>query len=119
MEKILQQLLEGQLETTKELKRLSDGQNKLFDGQVKLFEGQAKLFEGQSQITQRLDSIENRLDNIDSRLAENTRFISALSQDVARTAAREDITILSASIETLNTRLFKQETELTLLKTVR
>jgi len=85
----------------------------------KILEGQTKLFDGQAQIIRRLDTIDNRLDNIDSKLSENTRFISALSQDVARTATKEDVASLSASIEALNTRLFKQESELILLKTAK
>lgn len=84
-----------------------------------LLEGQNKIIQRLDTIDNHLDTIDNRLDNIDSKLAENTRFISALSQDVARTATKEDINTLSAGIEALNTRLFKQETELTLLKTAK
>ena len=46
---------------------------------------------------------------------ENSRFINALSQDVARTATKDSITTLSASIEVLNTRLFQQETKIVAL----
>ncbi len=63
-----------------------------------LLEGQNKLFENQDEISKRLDLIEqtilannDRFNNINSKLAENTRFISALSQDVARTAAKDSI----------------------------
>ncbi len=92
-----------------------------------------QILEGQNKINQKLELMENRFDsiehrleimdvhlvNIDSRLSENTRFISALSQDVARTATKEDIAAMSSGIEALNTRLFKQESELILLKTAK
>lgn len=84
-----------------------------------LLEGQNRIIEEQKITNTRLGSIEGRFDNIEGNLAENTKFIHALSQDVARTATKEDIQSLSASIEALNTRLFKQESELILLKTAK
>lgn len=119
MEKILQQILEGQLETTKELKRLSEGQTKLFEGQTQINQRLDNIDNRLNNVENHLSNVEGRLDKIKGNLAENNRFIHALSQDVAKTATKEDIYTLSASIETLNTRLFKQETELTLLKTAK
>jgi uncharacterized coiled-coil protein SlyX len=105
MEKILQQLLEGQ---------------------NKLFEGQSRLLESQNKMSKRLDLIEqavlinnDRLDNIDSKLTENTRFISALSQDVARTATKDSITRLDTKIDLINNKLFQTETDIALLKIVK
>jgi uncharacterized coiled-coil protein SlyX len=105
MEKILQQLLEGQ---------------------NKLFESQSRLLESQNKMNKRLDLIEqavlinnDRLDNIDSKLAENTRFISALSQDVARTATKDSITRLDTKIDLINNKLFQAETDIALLKIVK
>ncbi len=65
MEKILQQLLEGQ--------------NKLFEEQAKLSENQDKMSKKLDLIEQAVLTNNDRLDNIDNKLAENTRFISALS----------------------------------------
>jgi predicted nucleic acid-binding Zn-ribbon protein len=73
----------------------------------------------QTTHSQELKGIKEQLNNMQGQLAENTRFISALSQDVARTATKEDIATLSSGIEALNTRLFKQESELILLKTAK
>lgn len=105
MEKILQQLLEGQ---------------------NKLFEGQSRILESQDKMSKRLDLIEqavlinnDRLDNIDNKLAENTRLISALSQDVARTATKDSITRLDTKIDLINNKLFQTETDIALLKIVK
>lgn len=73
----------------------------------------------QTTHSQELKGIKKQLNNMQGQLAENTRFIHALSQDVARTATREDLVTLSSGIEALNTRLFKQESELILLKTAK
>lgn len=73
----------------------------------------------QTTHSQELKGIKEQLNNMQGQLAENTRFIHALSQDVARTATREDLVTLSSGIEALNTRLFKQESELILLKTAK
>jgi predicted nucleic acid-binding Zn-ribbon protein len=73
----------------------------------------------QTTHSQELKGIKEQLNNMQGQLAENTRFIHALSQDVARTATREDLVALSSGIEALNTRLFKQESELILLKTAK
>jgi hypothetical protein len=98
MEKILQQILEGQEELKEQFGSMR--------GQISDLQGQFRNMQGQ-------------FDNMQGQLAENTRFVFALSQDVARTATKEDITSLSAGIESLNSRLFKQETELILLKTAK
>ncbi|SFM24476.1 hypothetical protein [Pelosinus propionicus] len=91
----------------------------LLEGQGRLFEELQDIKREQIEQSQELNGIKEQLDNMQGQLAENTRFIAALSQDVARTATREDINTLSASIEALNTRLFKQESELILLKTAK
>lgn len=88
----------------------------ILEGQTKLFE---ELQDVKREYSQELKGIKEQLNNMQGQLAENTRFIHALSQDVARTATREDLVTLSSGIEALNTRLFKQESELILLKTVK
>ncbi|WP_017531557.1 MULTISPECIES: hypothetical protein [Pelosinus] len=40
-----------------------------------------QILEEQKKTNTRLEAIEGRLDNIEGNLAENTRFIHALSQD--------------------------------------
>jgi|UPI0002F94A70 uncharacterized coiled-coil protein SlyX len=91
-----------------------------------LLEGQNKLFESQDKMSKKLDLIEqavlinnDRLNNIDSKLAESTRFISALSQDVARTATKDSITRLDTKIDLINNKLFQTETDIALLKIVK
>lgn len=112
METLLQQLLEGQNKIIEEQKKTN----------VRLgnIEGRLDNVENHlGEVENRLGNVEGRLDNIEGNLAENTKFIHALSQDVARTATKEDIATVNVSIETLNTRLFKQEVELTVLKTAK
>ena len=98
MEKVLQQLLEGQ---------------------GRLFEELQDIKREQIEQSQELNGIKEQPDNMQGQLAENMRFMAALSQDVARTATKEDIATLSSGIEALNTRLFRQESELILLKTAK
>ncbi|MCC5466259.1 hypothetical protein [Pelosinus baikalensis] len=81
-----------------------------------LLEGQNKLFENQDKKSKKLDLIEqavlinnDRLNNIDSKLAKNTSFISALSQDVARTATKNSINRLDTKIDLINNKLFQTE----------
>jgi chromosome segregation ATPase len=57
----------------------------------------------QTTHSQELKGIKEQLNNMQGQLAENTRFIHALSQDVAKTATREDLVTLSSGIEALNT----------------
>ncbi len=89
-----------------------------------------QILEEQKKTNQRLGSIEGRLENLEGQVKENNSFIQALIHRTDEleakfdgllhaTATKDSIDILSASIETLNTRLFKQETELTLLKTAK
>ena len=50
---------------------------------------------------------------------ENTRFITALSQDVARTATRDSIISLDSKFNLLNDRLFQTENKINLLSIVK
>lgn len=112
MEALLQQLLEGQKSIIEEQKKTN--------ARLGNIEGRLESVENHlGAVENRLGNVEGRLDNIEANLAENNRFIHALSQDVARTATKEDIATINVGIETLNTRLFKQEVELTLLKTAK
>jgi len=107
MEKILQQLLEGQAETTKELKRLAEGQTQVIQ-RLDNIDDRFEAIEHRLEFMDvRLNNIDVHLENIDGQLGENTRFIHALSQDVARTATKDSIDSLNSKFELLNDRLFQ------------
>lgn len=102
MEKILQQILEGQ---------------------YKLIEEQKKLAEEQKKTNQRLE-------NVEGQVKENNVFIQALIHRTDEleakfdgllhtTATKDSINTLNTKFDLLNDRLFQQETELRLLKTAR
>ena len=112
MEKILQQILEN-------ITRLTEGQTQLSESITQLTNGQNQLTEGQTKIIKRLDTIDNRLENIEGKVGENTRFVSTLSQDVARTATKDSVARIDTKIDLLNNNLFQIETEIALLKIVK
>ena len=102
VEKILQQLLEGQ--------------KQLFEGQQQLFDGQQQLFDGQTQIIKRLDTIENTMVtkvDFDNAMNEGQKDILAMLE---RTASKDSITRLDTKFDLLNNKLFQTDTEIALLK---
>ena len=120
------QLTEGQARQSESIAQLTEGQARqsesiaqLTEGQSRLSHGQAQLSEGQAQIIKRLDIVDNRLENIECKVGENTRFITALSQDVARTATQNAIATLDAKVDLLNNKVFHTEAAIALLKIVK
>jgi uncharacterized coiled-coil protein SlyX len=112
MEKKIDNMMEAISKLASTVNQLVEGQAKLSSTVNQLVEGHAKLAEGQNQIIKRLD-------NIEEQLAENTRFINALSQDVARTATKDSITSLNSKFDLLNDRLFQTENKINLLAIVK
>lgn len=116
MEKILQQILEGQYKLIEEQKKLAEEQKKFAEEQKKLTEEQKKT--------------NQRLENVEGQVKENNVFIQALIHRTDEleakfdgllhtTATKDSINTLNTKFDLLNDRLFQQETELRLLKTAR
>ena len=112
-------LTEGQARLTKDQARLEENITVLTEGQARLEENVTQLTNGQAQIILRLDTVDQRLQNVEYKLSEHTRFISALSQDVARTATKDSIETLVAKVDLLNNKVFNTEAAIALLKIVK
>lgn len=81
-----------------------------------LLEGQQKLFEGQAEIIKHLDNLENTMvttvDFYKSMNAEQKDLLVLLE----KIATRDSITRLDTKFDLLNTKLFQTDTEIALLK---
>ena len=78
MEKLLQQLIDGQEQLFDGQKQLFEGQKQLFEGQKQLFEGQKQLFEGQERLAARLGKLEDKVDGMAITLKENVDMTKGL-----------------------------------------
>jgi len=92
-----------------------------------ILEGQNRLLEAQQETNQRLENIEGRIDNLEGQVKENNDFIQALIHRTDEleakfdgllhtTATKDSIITLNSKFDVLNDRLFQQETELRTLK---
>lgn len=78
-----------------------------------LLEGQNKIVNSQTEIISRLGKIEGTVNKIE---AGQQKDVIAMLE---RTATKNDMATLSASIDVLNARTFQQETKLRLIETSR
>jgi len=147
VEKILQQLLEGQQQLFEGQKQLFDGQKQLFESQQQLAESQQQLAGNQQQLTasqqqlagnqQQLTAsqqqlaegqtqIIKRLDRIENTMVTKVDFDKAMNEGqkdivalLERTATKDSITRLDTKVDLLNNKLFQTDTEIALLKIVK
>lgn len=115
MEKILQQILEGQANLFSELGTVKNEVGKISGelGTVKNEVG--KLNSEIRKINQRLDEMPTKAD-LDKVIAEQQKDIIAMLE---RTATKESVAELSDDIEALNRRIFKQEAKIIRLEKVK
>ena len=143
MEELLRQLLAGQQQLFDGQKQLFDGQQQLFDGQKQLFDGQKQIINRLNRLDDELTTVKAEVTDIKAAMAskaqqeENNRFISALLHRteelnatvtnlgftsaklegmLAATASKEEAADLSAQLQVINERIFRQETEIRKLK---
>jgi septation ring formation regulator EzrA len=86
-----------------------------------------KILEKLESMENRILTMDNRISNIEGQLRENTDMIKAILHRTEEldakydallntTATRESVDRIEAKLDTLNTRQFNQEAEITLLK---
>ena len=127
---------EFQKSMLEKLGNLEAGQKELKD---KFSDSTGQLNEDISNVKNQLMELKEDISNVKGQLNENTQIIKALlhrteeldakfdgllttavtKEAIANLATKEDIENMNAKIDTLNTRLFYQETELTKLKAVK
>lgn len=111
MDKILQQLLEGQ--------------NKIVNGQAEIVNCLEKIEDNVHNIEAKINNIEAKVNTIEGNIHNIEATVNKIEEgqqkDVVamleRTATKNDMATLSASIAVLNERTFQQETKLRLIET--